>query len=122
MKVLALASRFNVSGQGIAAHYLAHELARRGHKVRLRVFDSVPELKGQFKDAAYELDVRPSIAITAPARTGVTAKRGSYLTFPAPTMSEFSYAPRLARDMIGGTRGGLPWARSNRLVPISHGY
>ena len=65
MKVLALASRFNVSGQGIAAHYLAHELARRGHKVRLRVFDSVPELKGQFKDAAYELDVRPSIAITA---------------------------------------------------------
>jgi len=65
MKVLALASRFSVCGQGIAAHYLAHELAHRGHKVRLRVFDSVPELKGQFKDAAYELDVRPSIAITA---------------------------------------------------------
>lgn len=73
MKVLALASKFNVSGQGIAAHYLAHELARRGHKVRLRAFDSVPELKGMFPNAAYELDVRPSIAITA--STGFQAIR-----------------------------------------------
>lgn len=65
MKVLALASRFGLCGQGIAAHYLSHEMARRKHMVSLRVFDSVPELKGMFQEAAYELEVKPSMAITA---------------------------------------------------------
>ena len=61
MKVLALASRFGLCGQGIAAHNISHELARRGHKVHLRVFDSVHELKGQFGSAAYEVEFRPSV-------------------------------------------------------------
>ena len=73
MKILALTSSYGLCGHGLAAHYMAHELARRGHRVRLRAYDSVPELKGQFRDAAYKLDLKPSMAITA--STGFQALR-----------------------------------------------
>jgi len=63
MKVLALSSKFRLCGQGIAAHYLAEGLARRKCHVRLRVFDTVQELKGQFKGASYKVDFRPSVPL-----------------------------------------------------------
>jgi len=73
MKVLALVSSFGLCGQGLAAHYISHELACRKHKVHLRVFDPAHKLGGEFKDPAYEIDYRPSVSIM-PA-TGLSVLR-----------------------------------------------
>jgi len=60
VKVLALASRFGLYGQAIAAHYLTHELARRGNEVQLRVLGPVAKGFDLFKGPAYELELRPA--------------------------------------------------------------
>lgn len=60
MKILALASRFGLYGQAIAAHYISHELARRGHKVQLRVLGPIAKDFDPFKDPAYRLELRPT--------------------------------------------------------------
>jgi glycosyltransferase involved in cell wall biosynthesis len=60
VKILALASRFGLYGQAIAAHYISHELARRGHKVQLRVLGPIAKNFDQFKDPAYKLELRPT--------------------------------------------------------------
>jgi len=63
MRILALTSNYRLSGQGLAAHYICEALAKRGHDIRLQVFDSTQELKGRFKRTGYKVDIRPSVPL-----------------------------------------------------------
>jgi glycosyltransferase involved in cell wall biosynthesis len=63
MRILALTSNYRLSGQGLAAHYICEALAKRGHDIRLQVFDSTQELKARFKRLSYKVDVRPSVPL-----------------------------------------------------------
>jgi len=63
MKILALTSNYRLSGQGLAAHYICESLAKRGHDIRLQVFDSTQKLNGRFKKIGYKLDIRPSVPL-----------------------------------------------------------
>jgi glycosyltransferase involved in cell wall biosynthesis len=60
VKILALASRFGLYGQAIAAHYISHELGRRGHKVILRVLGPTTKNFEPSKDPAYKLELKPT--------------------------------------------------------------
>jgi glycosyltransferase involved in cell wall biosynthesis len=63
MKILALTSNYRLCGQGLAAHHICEALVRRGHDVRLQVFDSAQDLKGFYDRPEYKVDYRPSVPL-----------------------------------------------------------
>lgn len=111
MRVLAFTSNFRLCGQGIATHHLANHLARRGHDVRLEVFDSTQQLRKVFDRAAYKADYRPSVPLSP--STGIHVLRQVLYLLKLQRAKGFDVA--LGMDSHDGAAMGAAFAKESGL-------